>query len=407
MLSDVEIRDAKPRTKPYKLTDEKGLYLYVTPASARFTKGCRSWRYDFRSAGKRKTHVYGHYGDVTLAEARELHADARRLVARGLDPADLKRKAKKLARENATNTMRWIAEDWYAELAPHRSTVWRENNRRWLDDRVHPALGNRAADSIEPGEILELVRRVAKEGHANTAECIRQLLSRVFRHAVRNMRCKSDPAHACRGAVVVPPAIHHRPLSANDLPAFLEAIDGYSGRHPTINAAQLLLLTIVRKSELLGARWHELDLSSTEPLWRIPMTRMKSGADHLVPLSRQAAELFRELKPLACGSEFVFPSLGRLDEHMSKTTLNRMFERLGVDVTPHGLRATASTVFNESGRFRPDVIERALAHSERNRVRACYNAAQYLPERRVMLQWWSDYLDSLRGCNVVALRRSA
>jgi Arm DNA-binding domain len=132
MLADVEIRDAKPRTKPYKVSDEKGLYLYITSKSARYSKGCRSWRYHYRLAGKRKTHVYGHCPDITLAEARELHAEARRLVARGVDPMDLKRKAKKLARESAANTIRAIAEDWYAELAPHRSAVWQENTRRWL-----------------------------------------------------------------------------------------------------------------------------------------------------------------------------------------------------------------------------------------------------------------------------------
>jgi integrase len=409
MLSDVAIRDAKPRTKPYKLSDEKGLYLYVTPKTARYRKGCRSWRYDYRLAGKRRTVAYGHYPDVTLADARDRHSEARRLVARGLDPVAARRKSKEEAARSAVNTFRAIAETWHAELAPHRSAVWQKNTRRWLDARIYPTIGDRPADLIEPGEILDLIRGIANEGHANSAECIRQLVSRVFRYGVRNMRCKSDPAHVCRGSIVVPPAVHHRPLSAKELPGFLEAIESYGGRYPTIAAVRLLLLTMVRKSELLGARWGELDLDSTEPLWRIPMARMKARADHLVPLAHQAAALFLEQKKFACGSGFVFPSLGRLDEHMSTTTLNRMFERLGVAVTPHGLRATASTILNESGHFRPDVIERALAHADRDRVRASYNTAQYLPERRRMLQYWADLLDALKQneTNVVPFRGAA
>jgi integrase len=273
---------------------------------------------------------------------------------------------------------------------------------------VYPEIGKRPANAIEAAEVLALIRSVAEEGHAKTAEYIRQTLSRIFQYGVRNLRCKSDPAHACRGAIVVPPAVHHRPLSAKELPGFLEAIDHYSGRRPTVIAGQLLLLTIVRKSELIGARWTELELDGLEPSWRIPAERMKAGADHVVPLSRQAAELFRALKPISCGSEFVFPNLGRLDKPMSKSTLNVMFDRLKLDVTPHAVRATASTLLNESGLFRGDVIERALAHVERNRVRASYNAAEYLPERRVMLQWWADYLDGLRtGANVVPIKRIA
>jgi integrase len=202
--------------------------------------------------------------------------------------------------------------------------------------------------------------------------------------------------------------VHHRPLSAKELPEFIEAMDHYVGRRPTVIAAQLLLLTVVRKSELTRARWSELELGTQEPLWRIPGERMKARVEHLVPLSRQAAELFAELKPISCGSEFVFPNIGRLDKPMSSSTLNFMFDRLKLDVTPHAMRATASTLLNESGMFRGDVIERALAHAERNRMRASYNAAEYLPERRAMLEWWARYLDGLRaGGYVIAIKRAA
>jgi integrase len=402
MLTVKEIQNAKPGEKTRKLSDAHGLYLAITP------NGARSWRYDYRIAGRRKTLAIGLFPTVPLSEARERHAEARRLVERGICPAQAKQKARKLAAHAATNTLQAIAESWYSGLAPHRSDSWKDNRRRWLDDRIFPKFGNQVADSIEPADVLELLQGIANEGHANTAEGVRQLLSRVFMHGVRTMRCKTDPAHACRGAIVVPPTVHCRPLSAKELPGFLAAIEGYSGQHPTIIASKLLLLTLSRKNELTGVRWSELELDVDEPTWRIPLKRMKGRLEHAVPLSRQASELFLQAKALAHGSEFVFPSLGRLDEHMSNTTLNRMFERLGVDVTPHGIRATASTLLNESGLFRSDVIERALAHVEQNRTRASYNAAEYLSERRVMLQWWADYLDGVRtGNKVIPFKRSA
>lgn len=231
MLTDVKVRQAKPRDKAYKLSDAGGLYLAVTP------NGARSWRYDYRLAGRRKTFVIGLYPAVPLSHARERHADARRLVARGICPADSKQKARKASAESAVNTVRAIGEAWYTELAPHKSATWRENTRRWLDARVYPEIGKRPANAVEPADVLALIRSVADEGHAKTAEYVRQTLSRIFQYGVRNLRCQSDPAHACRGAIVVPPAVHHRPLSAKELPGFLEAIDHYSGRRPTVIAA--------------------------------------------------------------------------------------------------------------------------------------------------------------------------
>jgi hypothetical protein len=223
MLTDVKIRQAKPREKAYKLSDAGGLYLVVTP------NGARSWRYDYRLVGRRKTFVIGLYPAVPLS-------DARRLVARGICPADNKQKARKASVESAANTVQAIGEAWYAELAPHKSATWRENTRRWLNNRVYPEIGKRPANVVEPAEVLALIRSVAEEGHAKTAEYIQQTLSRIYQYGVRNLRCQSDPAHACRGAIVVPPAVHHRPLSAKELPGFLEAIDHYSGRRPSYSA---------------------------------------------------------------------------------------------------------------------------------------------------------------------------
>jgi integrase len=237
--------------------------------------------------------------------------------------------------------------------------------------------------------------------------CHRELgklgLARVFSFAIRNLRTKANPAREIQGAIVVPQATHHKPIAAKNIPAFIDKIDGYAGRVQTKLAAKLLLMTMVRKRELIEATWEEIDLD--EAVWTIPAERMKRRHGHVVPLSKQALEAFKELQPMACGSRYVFPNFGNPRKPMSAATLNVAFDRLNLTISPHSLRATASTVLNESNRFRSDVIERQLSHIERNRIRAAYNAAEYMDERRAMLQWWADFID--RPANVVALKKRA
>jgi integrase len=398
MLSDARVKQAKAKASAYKLGDGRGLYLLVTPS------GARSWRYDYRFNGRRRTLTYGLYPALSLATARDRHHEARRLLAAGVDPAAKKRQDRREALKGAANTFAAIAEDWYAELAPHKSASWRENARRWLDKRIYPAVGRRIAAEVTSADVLALVKDVAAK-HAKTAEYIRQMLSRIFTYGVRNLRCPSDPAHAVRGAITVPPAIHHRPLVEAEIPAFTAGIRAYQGRRSTVIAAELLLLTCVRKSELLGAKYAELDFANVQ--WRIPAERMKNKLDHIVPLSSHAEELFREALEVNFGSEYVFPHLGNLRRPMAHSTLNVMFDRCGFSVTPHAMRATFSTAANESGKFRADVIERVLAHVERNRVRASYNAAEYLAERRELLQWWADLVNGLKRpkANVTSIAR--
>ena len=398
MLSDARVKQAKGKASAYKLGDDRGLYLFVTPG------GARSWRYDYRFNGRRRTLTFGLYPALSLATARDRHFEARRLLASGVDPAAKKRQDRREALKGAVNTVAAIAEDWYAELAPHKSASWRENHRRWIDQRVYPAIGRRPAAEVTSADVLSLVKDVAAE-HAKTAEYIRQMCSRIFTYGVRNLRCPNDPAHAVRGAVTVPPAVHHKPLTAAEIPAFVAGIRAYQGRRPTLIAAELLLLTCVRKAELLGAKVGEIDLDNAQ--WRIPDLRMKNRLDHLVPLSTQALALFREALELNFESEYVFPHFGCLTKPMARSTLNVMFDRCGFSVTPHAMRATFSTAANESGKFRADVIEKALAHVERNRVRASYNAAEYLTERRELLQWWGDHVNGLdkSKANVTSLAR--
>jgi integrase len=413
MLTDKAVKAARPKPgKRYrKLFDGGGLYLFCTvPSGSEDTQGdysakgrvLRSWRYDYRLHGMRRTFAIGLYPGVGLAEARERHQAARKLVEIGKSPVVVKRQAKHAARLGAANTIRAIGDAWYAELAPHKSEVWRKQTRSWLDGKIYPSMGGSPISAVEPADVLALCKGIAAT-HPKTGECIRLTLSRIFSYAIRNLRAKHNPAREIQGAIVVPPSQHHKPLSAREIPAFIEALDGYAGRLPTKLAAKLLLLTMVRKRELINATWEEVDLE--EGLWTIPAERMKRREPHVVPLSKQALDAFKELKPLASGSRYVFPNLGRLDKPMGASSLNVAFERMKLAVTPHGLRATASTVLNESGAFRPEVIERQLSHIERNRIRASYNRAEYLEERRVMLQWWADFID--KPVSVVALRKKA
>jgi integrase len=396
MLTDKAVKAAKPApgNRYRKLADQGGLYLFCT------VDGTRSWRYDYRLAGKRKTFTIGLYPETSLAEAREHHSAARKQVSAGHCPVLIKRRRRQAAILGAENTVRAIAEAWYAELAPHKSESWRLGTRGRLERHIYPHLGNLPIADIEAADVLALVKGIK---FPKTAEYSRQILARVFSFAIRNLRTKTNPAREVQGAVTVPQATHHKPIAARDIPNFIGKIDGYPGRIQTRLAAKLLLLTMTRKRELIEATWDEVDLEAAT--WTIPSARMKRRHGHMVPLSKQALEAFKELQPIACGSRYVFPNFGNPRKPMSSATLNLMFDKLGLDVSPHGLRATASTVLNESNKFRPDVIERQLAHVERNRVRASYNQAEYLDERRSMLQWWADFTE--QPANVVSIKRRA
>jgi integrase len=396
MLTDKAVKAAKPKpgNRYRKLADQGGLYLFLT------SDGTRSWRYDYRLAGVRKTFTIGLYPETSLAEAREHHSDARKLVAVGQCPVLIKRRERQAAILGADNTVKAIAEAWYAEIAPDKSESWRVGHRRRLDKYILPAMGNVPITDVEPADVLALVKGIK---FPKTAEYVRQILTRVFSFAIINLKVKTNPARELRGVVTVPPAVHHKPIAAKSIPAFIEKIDGYSGRAHTKLAAKLLLLTMVRKCELTEATWSEIDLDNA--LWTIPAERMKRRHGHVVPLSNQALEAFQQLQPMACRSKYVFPNFGNPRKPMSPATLNGMFDRLKIDVAPHSLRATASTILNEANKFRSDVIERQLSHIERNRVRASYNQAEYLDERREMLQWWADFID--RPANVVPLKKRA
>lgn len=389
MLSDTKARAAKPKAKPYKLADRDGLYLFVTPA------GGKSWRYDYRIGGGRETLTIGQYPEISLADAREALADARKQVERGTSPAKAKQAAKAQALLARANTVRAKAEEWYQAKSAGRSGSWCGNARRWLDRDIYPELGSKPIADVTADDVERLLRKVAEKRGPKSAQYVRLTLSSVFRSLPRALGL-GNPARDVGNVIEMPePKPRGRPLTAKEIPAFLEAVDRYPGRVATKLAVKLLMLTFVRKRELIEATWDEIDLDRGE--WVIPAERMKMQKPHIVPLSRQAVECFKLLKPLAFGSDYVFPNIGDRGKPMSAATLNKVFDTIGYGdgrFTPHGARATASTALNTQG-WTPDAIERQLAHTERDVVRAAYNHSDHMEERRRMIQAWADYLDAL------------
>ena len=395
MLTDTQVKQARAGKTPRKLTDQGGLYLYVAAS------GAKGWRYDFRFLGRRQTLVIGPYPEVSLKEARARHGAARRQLEEGQNPAAAKQKDRLAKRLAAANTFQAVANAWLEEMKPHRSSSWAKGVGGWLNNHIYPTLGGQPIDAIEPADVLALVRGIAAKGTPRAAEGVRWTISRIYSHAIRNLLTSANPAREIRGAIQLPPVEHNPPLPAKEFPAFVRKVNAYEGRGETRAALQLLLLTFVRKSELVGAKWEEFDLDQKE--WRIPGDRMKMGEEHVVPLSRQAVKLLKDLRARTGDMNHLFPHMGNPRRHMNGETFNRAFDKLGYKgkFSPHGVRATASTILNEQG-WRPDVIERQLAHKERNRIRAAYNQASYLEERRKMMQRWADICDEEPG-NVVGI----
>src|SRR5579863_4676866 len=393
-LSDTKVRGAKPRERPYKLFDERGLYLLVTPT------GGRLWRLKYRVHGREKLISLGAYPDVPLKRAREKRAEARRLIADDIDPS-AERQAKRAA---LLETFEGVAKEWLelqSKSLAHE-TISILGTR--LKSALYPYLGSRPVAAITAQELLAALRRIEARGRHETAHRVRALAGRVLRYAVATGRAQHDVAADLRDALA---PVKSRNFASVTDPArvgeLLRAIDGYSGQPITAFALKLAPLVFVRPGELRGAEWSEFDLEGAE--WRIPAARMKMGEQHIVPLSRQAVAIVRELHALTGRGRYVFPSLLSVERPMSDNTINAALRRLGYtsdEQTGHGFRSMASTLLNEQG-FPPDVIELQLAHSERNKVRAAYNRAQRLAERKKMMQAWSDYLDTLRGIKVLDL----
>lgn len=397
-LTDTAIRNAKPAEKDYKLFDGGGLFLLVR------TKGARWWRLKYRFEGREKLLSLGVYPTVSLKEARERREEFKRQLSRGIDPS-AKRQAEK---SEQADTFEAVAREWFGKQAP----TWAEGHSakviRRMELYLFPWLGNRSISKITAPEVLKCLRRVENTGKLDTALRAKQNAGQVFKYAVATGRAERDPTGDLAGALAPPIREHYSTITdPNRVGELLRAIRGYSGTIVVGCALRLAPLVFTRPGELRRAEWSEFDRRSAQ--WRIPGEKMKSRTPHVVPLSTQAVAILEELHPLTGSGRFLFP--GRDEKKpISENTLNAALRRLGyekTDFTAHGFRAMASTLLNEQGWSR-DAIERQLAHSERDKVRAAYNYAQHLPERRKMMQAWSDYLDALEvNSNVVPIKRRA
>jgi integrase len=399
-LNDTAIKNAKKREKPYKLSDGSGLHVLID------AKGSKYWRLAYRFLGKQKTLALGIYPTVTLADARAARDEAKKWLAKGLDPSQARKEQKLAALMAAECTFEPVALEWCqnqkkAWTAGHASRVAAR-----LRSDIFPDLGSRPVAEIESAELLAVLRKVENRGALDLAKRLRQTVGQIFRYAISIGRAKRDPSADLKGALkAAGRQQHHKAMPRDELPKFLEALTKYAGNPQTRLALRLVVLTFVRTTELRAAKWSEVHLEAGE--WRIPAERMKMHDPHIVPLSRQAIEVLQELRMAAGLSPFVFPSPSA-ERYMSYNTMIYALYRMGYHsrATVHGFRAVASTLLNEMG-FEPDWIERQLAHDERNKVRAAYNHATYLPERRRMMQHWADYLDSLTDPGkIVAFQRA-
>ena len=391
-LSDAKVRNAKPQNKPYKIADFEGLYLLVTPT------GSKCWRFKYRFAGKEKVLALGLYPDLSLSDARDRRGQARKALAAGNDPSDIKREARRMVLDKSENTFEKVAREWYEKQEHGWVESYATKMLARLESHVFPKLGRRPIADIKAPEVLDMLRIIERKGTLETARIVKQMCGQVFMYAIATSRADRNPVPDLRGALKTPVAKHHAYLKAAELPDYLERLEAYQGTPQIKLALKFLLLTFVRTIELRTACWADIDFDKAE--WRIPAERMKMKELHIVPLSHQAIAVLRELQKYSGHWQWVFPSQHRPINFMNENAVINALHRMGYKskATGHGFRATASTILNEQG-FSPDVIERQLAHSERNGVRRAYNHAEYLPERRKMMQWWADYLDGLSKQN--------
>jgi integrase len=387
-LSDAKARNAKPKHKPYKLSDGEGLFLVVMP------NGSKYWRLRYFIGDKEKLLALGVYPDIDLAEARQRRGQARRALATGKDPAESKKEAKRLAIVKNANSFETIAREWLEKRKHEWSSITYDVKLQRLERYILPRLGPMPIADITPPEVLAMLRAVEDKGALDTARRVMQICAQVFMYAIATGRAQRNPVPDLRGALKTPIVNHRSYLQESELPIYLKRLEAYDGHPQTKLALRFLLLTFVRTTELRAAEWTEIDWHKAE--WRIPAERMKMKEQHIVPLSSQAVTALREAEMHSGTRRHVFPNQHNPATFMSENTMLYALYRMGYHsrATGHGFRSTASTILNEHG-FRADVIERQLAHSERNNVRAAYNHAQYLAERREMMQWWADFLDEL------------
>lgn len=399
-LTNTAVKNAKPKEKSYKLFDGGGLFLLVNKSGSRY------WRMKYRLARKERLLSIGVYPEVSLKEARAKRQEAKKQLSKGIDPSEFKQLAKLTGSQGE---FEYVAREWHTK----NKTTWTENHASRILTRfekdIFPWLGEKSISTITALELLAALRRIENRGALETAHRAMQNCGQVFRYAVATGKAERDPSGDLKGAL--PPVMKKHLASITDpkkIAGLLRAIDGYEGHFVSKCALRLAPLVFVRPGELRHAEWSEIDLDNAE--WKIPAEKMKMRQVHIVPLSTQAVDILTEIKQLTGKGQYVFPSIRTNKRPMSENTVLAGLRRLGYtkeEMTGHGFRSMASTLLNEKG-WNKDAIERQLAHAERDTVRASYNYAEYLPERRKMMQAWSDYLEGLKhGADVIPFKALA
>ena len=399
-LSDVQIRKAKPRAKPYKLSDGGWLYLVVAPS------GSKLWRMAYRFAGRERLLSLGAYPQLSLKDTRTKRDEAKALLAAGIDPGQARRQEKIANATTTAATFQALADEYLDRLKREGKAPATLAKVTWLLSIVLPKLGARPIVQITAAEVLGVLKPIEARGNLETVKRARSTIGAIFRYAIATARCDSDPTTALKGALMAPRVTHRAAiLDPVALGGFLRAVDAYKGQPSTMAALQLLPLVFTRPSELRMAAWAEFDLDRA--LWAVPASRTKMRREHVVPLARQTLAVLKRLQTITGNGRLLFPGLRSVERPISENTVNVAMRAMGYgqdDVCGHGFRATASTLLNESGKFSVDAIERALAHQDINAVRRAYARGEHMKERVDMMQWWADNLDKLRsGGEVIEL----
>jgi integrase len=387
-LTDVRIRSAKPDVKAYKLSDEKGLYLLIQPS------GSRWWRFKYRFAGKEKCLSLGTYPETSLADARNKLIEARKLLREGIDPSFTRKEGKRALIAKHENTFKAVADLWYENTITKWTPKYARQILTRLEADVFPKIGHYPITDISTPDVLRVGRAIEERGAQDLAHRAIQYCGQIFTYAVQSGVIDRNPATDLRGALKPVVKKNHAYLKAGELPEFLRRLENYDGDMQTKLALKLMLLTFVRTTELRGAEWNEIDFEKAE--WRLPAARMKMKEPHIVPLSTQTLDILTELKQLTSQWKYLFPNSHKPGfGFMSENTMLFALYRMGYRgrTTIHGLRATASTILYEND-FSQDLVERQLAHAPRNKVRASYDHAKFLLQRRKMMQWWAEYLEN-------------
>ncbi len=402
-LTAAAVEAAKPRPKPYKRFDAGGMYLLVTPSGARY------WRLKYRIDGVEKLISLGVYPARSLKAARAARAKAKALLDAGVDPSAQRQSDKARRRSDRENTFEAVVREWFDK----KSRPWAESHaksvRTRIDRHLVPAFGSVPIASLTGARLLQELQKIEATGAIETAHRCRQYLQAIFRYAIQTHRIQADPTPHTGALTPVKGGKFASITDSKGIGALMRSIRGYQGALATTTALRLAPLVFVRPGEIRSAEWEHIALDAAE--WAIPAERMKMRRAHIIPLSEQAVSLLREIEPLTGHGRYVFPSERSPVRPMSENTLNAALRTLGFtkqQMTAHGFRHMASTQLHESRKFRSEAIERQLAHVDQNQIRAIYNAAEYLDERREMMQWWADRLDTLsRTVNLVSLKARA